>query len=448
MTSIYNGFFRFPTLTYRLPPDVVVGGVAVSFIAAILGALNAVRSAAALPPAEAMRPEAPARFRRSVLERLGLARYLSAPVRMILRNVGRHPVRAATSIIGIAASVAMLILGTFFLDSIAVLMDVQFFVIQRQDITVNFVLPASGRALHEIRRLPGVIDAEPMRAVPARLRAAQRSRIVSLQGLVANAELNRVVDVAGGPMRLPPDGLVLSLKLAEVLDARVGDLVTVEVLDGRRPIAQVKVAGIVEEYMGTSAYMEIDAVRRLVKEGGTLSGAFLKVDQAHARSLYDRLKQTPMVAGVSLKRSAIESFEKTLAETFYVMIFFNLLFSSVIAFGVVYNAARVSLSERSRELASLRVLGFTRGEISFILLGELAVVILLAIPLGLLLGYAFAGALVAAFNTELYRFPLVITPRTYAYAATAVLVAATLSGLAVRSRLDHLDLVAVLKTRE
>jgi putative ABC transport system permease protein len=155
-----------------------------------------------------------------------------------------------------------------------------------------------------------------------------------------------------------------------------------------------------------------------------------------------------MVAGVSLKRSAIDSFEKTLAETFYVMILFNLLFSSVIAFGVVYNAARVSLSERSRELASLRVLGFTRGEISLILLGELAVVVALAIPIGMLLGYAFAGLLVAAFNTELYRFPLVITPRTYGYAASAVLVAATLSGLAVRRRLDHLDLVAVLKTRE
>jgi putative ABC transport system permease protein len=367
---------------------------------------------------------------------------------MILRNVGRHPVRAATSVVGIAASVAMLILGTFFLDSIAVLMDVQFFVIQRQDVTVTFVLPASGRALHEIRRLPGVIDAEPLRAVPARLRAANRSRIVSVQGLVAAAELNRVVDIAGGPVRLPADGLVLSLKLAEVLDAGVGDVVTVEVLDGRRPTSQVAVAGIVEEYMGTSAYMEIDALRRLVKEGDTLSGAFLKIDSAEADALYTRLKGTPWVAGVSLKRSAIESFEKTLAETFYVMIFFNLLFSSVIAFGVVYNAARVALSERSRELASLRVLGFTRGEISFILLGELAVVIVLAIPLGLVLGYLFAGALVAAFNTELYRFPLVITPRTYAYAATAVLVAATLSGLAVRSRLDHLDLVAVLKTRE
>ena len=448
MTSLYNEFFRFPALEYQLPPGVVAGGVAVSFVAAALGALNAVRRAAALPPAEAMRPEAPARYRHSILERAGLARYLSATVRMILRNVGRHPVRTATSVVGIAAAVAMLILGTFFLDSIAVLMDAQFFTIQRQDVTVNFVLPASGRALHEIRRLPGVIAAEPTRAVPARLRAAQRSRIVSIQGLVSRPELNRVVDVRGGAMQLPPGGLVLSLKLAEVLGARVGDVVTMEVLDGRRPVASIPVVGIVEEYMGTSAYMEIDALRRLIKEGATLSGAFLKIDSSAAAELYARLKDIPLVAGVSLKQSAIESFEKTLAETFYVMIFFNLLFSSVIAFGVVYNAARVSLSERSRELASLRVLGFTRGEISSILLGELAVVVLLAIPVGLTLGYVFAGALVAAFNTELYRFPLVVTPRTYGYAASAVLVAATLSGLAVRRRLDHLDLVAVLKTRE
>ncbi|MGH9309095.1 MAG: ABC transporter permease [Vicinamibacterales bacterium] len=448
MTSIYNEFFRFPALTYSLPPDVVIEGVAVSFGAAALGALNAVRKAAALPPAEAMRPEPPARYKRSMLERAGLARYLSAPVRMILRNVGRHPVRAATSVVGIAAAVSMLILGTFFLDSIAVLMDVQFFVIQRQDATVTFVLPASARSIHEMGRMPGVISAEPMRAVPARLRAAQRSRIVSVQGLVARAELNRVVDVAGGAVRLPPGGLVLSLKLAEVLDAHVGDVLTMEVLDGQRPVRQVPIVGVVEEYMGTAAYMEIDALRRLIGDSETLSGAFLTIDSARADALYRHLKDTPLVAGVSLKRSAIESFESTLAETFYVMIFFNLLFSSVIAFGVVYNAARVSLSERSRELASLRVLGFTRGEISFILLGELAIVVVLAIPVGMVLGYVFAAALVAAFNTELYRFPLVVTPRTFAFAASAVLVAAAMSALAVRRRLDHLDLVEVLKTRE
>jgi putative ABC transport system permease protein len=327
-------------------------------------------------------------------------------------------------------------------------MDQQFFVIQRQDVTVSFVLPMSARALHDMGRLPGVQYAEPMRAVPARLVAANRSRIVSIQGLVAEPELQRVLDVRSGPVRLPPGGLVLSLKLAEVLDASLGDVVTVEVLDGRRPVRHVPVAGIVEEHMGTSAYMEIDALRRLIGEGGSLSGAFLKIDTAQSAQLYRELKAIPAVAGVALKGTAIESFEKTLAETFYVMIFFNLLFSGVIAFGVVYNAARISLSERSRELASLRVLGFTRGEISFILLGELAVVTALAIPIGLVLGYLFAGALVAAFNTELYRFPLVIYARTYAYAATVVIVAASLSGLAVRRRLDHLDLVAVLKTRE
>jgi len=313
---------------------------------------------------------------------------------------------------------------------------------------VTFVEPVSGRAIYDIERLPGVLTAEPFRAVPARLKAAQRSRIVSAQGLLARPELNRVVDVNGGPMPLPPDGLVLSLKLAQVLDVKIGDLVLVEVLDGRRSEGLVPVSGIIEEYMGTSAYMNVDGLRRITREGDAISGAFLKVDAAATDRLYRELKDTPKVAGVGLKRSAIESFQKTLADTFNVMIFFNLLFSSVIAFGVVYNAARVSLSERSRELASLRVLGFTRGEISFILLGELASVILMAIPVGMVLGYVFAGVLVAAFNNELYRFPLVITPRVYAYAASAVIVAGTLSGLTVRRQLDHLDLVAVLKPRE
>ena len=448
MTSMYNEFFRFPTLMYHMPPNVVVVGVLVSFVASGLGALNAVRRVAALPPAEAMRPEAPPHYGRSVAERMGLARFLSAPVRMILRNVGGHPVRAATSVSGIAAAVALLILGTFFLDSIAVLMEQQFFVVQRQDVTVNFVLPASGRSLYEVGRLPGVMHAEPTRALPARLRAAQHARIVSVQGLVAQPDLNRVVDVNGTAMRLPPGGLVLSLKLSQVLDAQVGDEILIEVLDGRRRTEFVRVSGIVEEYMGTSAYMEIDALRRLAGEGDTLTGAFLKVDPALTDALYARLKDIPAVAGVGLKRTSINSFNKTLGETFYVMIFFNLLFSGVIAGGVVYNAARVSFSERSRELASLRVLGFTRGEISFILLGELAVVTIIAIPVGLLVGYLCAAALVAAFNTELYRFPLVVTSRTFAFAATSVIVAATLSGLAVRRRLDHLDLVAVLKTRE
>jgi putative ABC transport system permease protein len=448
MVTLYNDFFRFPTLQYHLPPWVIVSAGAVSFAAGLLGAIEAVRRAITLPPAEAMRPEPPARYRRSVLEGAGLRRALSPAARMVLRNVGRHPVRAATSVVGIALAIAMLIVGTFSLDAIDVLMDVQFQAAQRQDMTVSFVEPASAAAFHEIARLPGVLQAEPIRTVAARLRVGHRSRQLAVIGLVAEPYLNRVVDAEGHVLTLPPEGLVLSEKLAEILHARAGDRVTIEVLEGARPIREAPVAAIVSEYMGMAAYMEIDALRRLMREGPTISGAFLQVDPAGRGALYRRLKATPRIAAASLKDAAIESFERTLAETMNVMIFFNLLFASVIAFGVVYNAARVSLSERSRDLASLRVLGFTRAEISSILLGELGVVTVAAIPVGMLLGYLFAAWIVTVMDTELYRFPLVIRPRTYAYGVIAVVVAATLSGLVVRRRLDRLDLVAVLKTRE
>ena len=448
MIEIYNDFFRFPILQYRLAPWVMIGAVAVSFVAGILGALEAVRRVLALPPAEAMRPEPPARYRRSWIERMGLRHLLSPATRMVLRNIGRHPVRAATSVFGIGLAVSMLILGRFSLDSIDVLMDVQFNAAQRHDMMISFFEPASRSAIHEVSRLPGVIHAEPLRAVSARIRFGHRSRQLAITGLVAEPYLNRVLDATRGPVRLPAEGLVLTRKLAAILGARLGDTVTIEVLEGRRPIRQANVSAVVEEYMGTAAYMEIGALHRLMREGAALSGAFLQVDEAAIDTLYGQLKAMPRVAGVSIKNAAVESFEKTLGETMYVMTFFNLLFAGVIAFGVVYNAARISLSERSRDLASLRVLGFTRAEISSILLGELGILTVIAIPIGFVLGYLFAGLLVLLFDTELYRFPLVIQPRTYAYSATAVAVAAVLSGLAVRRHLDQLDLVAVLKTRE
>ena len=341
-----------------------------------------------------------------------------------------------------------MVVGTFFIDAMDELVDVQFNIAQRQDVTVSFVEPVSARARYELERLPGVKDLEPMRSVPARLRFGHRSRQLAITGLPARARLNRVVNSALQPIELPPDGLVLSSKLGELLNVSRGDTVIVEVLEGERPHRAVVVADLVEEYMGMSAYMEIGAIRRMMREGGTLSGASMAVDRADLERLYQRLKETPAVAGVNLKWTAIENFEKTLQQNMDIMIFFNIMFAGVIAFGVVYNAARIALSERSRELASLRVLGFTRAEISGILLGELAVVTWVAVPLGLVLGYGLAAWTVAAFDTELYRFPLVVSGRTFAVSALTVIVAAVLSGLAVRRKLHRLDLVAVLKTRE
>ena len=449
MMSIYNELFQFPALTYRLLPSVVTSGVLISLLADVLGAATGVRRAVRLPPAEAMRPQPPARYRVSLVERLGIQGLLSQPARIVLRNIQRQPVRSLASVTGIAFSVAMLIAGTFSLDAMDEMMDVQFSVAQHQDVTVTFVEAASAAARHELQRMPGVLTVESTRSIPARLRFGSRSRQLAISGLPEVPRLSRVLEVTDlSPVTLPPDGLVVSRKLAEILAIDRGDVVRVEVLLGARPVREVVVADVVKEYMGLSAYMEINSLRRLLRESETLSGGFITVDPSRLDALYRVLKATPVVAGVTLKGAALESFEETFAENINVMIFFNVLFAGIIAWGVVYNAARMSLSERSRELASLRVIGFTRAEISSILLGELAVLTCVAIPAGLLVGYGLAALVVTLFDTELYSFPLAVAPRTYALSTLAVLTATVLSGLLVRRKLDSLDLVEVLKTRE
>jgi len=448
MIGMYNGYFRFPFLDYRLTPAVVLGAVAFALAAAVIGALGAVWQAVRLPPAEAMRPEPPATYRSAWIERLGLRRFLSQPARIVLRNLQRNPLRTLASVVGIGFSAGLLIIGLFFLDSIDVLMDLQFNQIQRQDLTVSFVEPRSSSAFREISRLPGVLDTAPARTLAVRLRAGHRSRQTAIVGIEAEPRLQRVVDSSYRPLALPATGLVLSNKLAETLHVQRGSTVTIEVLEGTRPVRQAAVTALVDEYMGAAAYMRLDALRRLMREGPNVTGAYLRIDPQQAQELYRRIKLIPAVAGVALKSAAIGEFEKQMDEMMGVFIFFNILFAAIITVGVVYNVARIALSERQHELASLRVLGFTRAEISSILLGELAVLTVLAIPLGLLMGYGLAAFMVESFDTELYRFPLIVSARTYAVSALVVLLASAGSSLLVQRRLRHLDLVAVLKNKE
>ena len=448
MIGLYNDFFRFPFLEYRLSLDVVLGAVAISLVAAIVGAASAVYQAVRLPPAEAMRPEPPAKYRRTLSERLGLGHLLSQPTRIILRNLERRPGRALVSIFGIAIAGAMMVIGLFVLDSIDELLWVQWNVVQRQDMTLTFLEPRSPEAIHEIERWPGVIAVEPMRGVAARLRFGPRYREVQILGLDPDAHLQRVIDVSLEPVPLPPEGLVLTATLAELLGVRPGEEVEIEVLEGKRPKRRVPLTATVEEYMGTSAYMDKAALHRLLRESEVASGALLRLDPAMAETLYQRIKKVPLVAGSALKSAMIESFRKTTQENMGIMVLFNALFAGIICFGVSYNAARIALSERSRELASLRVIGFTKGEIAYILLGEQALLNLVALPLSVLLGSGLALWMVELLATELYRFPYVITLKVCGAAMLVIVAAAVFSGLVVRRKLEKLDLVAVLKTRE
>lgn len=448
MTRMYSQFYHFPIFGFHLDPFLVVSAVIVAVLAGVGGTLSAVHRAAQLPPAVAMRPEPPADYRPTLLERIGLTHWLSQTERMILRHLERYPVKAGITIFGIATAVAVLVVGRFAVDSLDFIMEVQFQRAQLQDLSVAFVEPRPYRAVHEMVHLSGVTACEPFRSVPVRLRFGHRSRRQAILGIPSDLRLQRLLDENLRPVNLPPDGLVMSSKVAELLGCRAGDRITVEVLEGERPVREVPVATLVKEFIGSSCYMNLDALNRLLREGRSVSGAYLTVDELQQTTVYQQLKETPQVASVSAKQVSLDSFRKLLAENLLKMMFINFIFSTVIAFGVVYNSAMISVSERGRELASLRVLGLTRGEISYVLLGELGLLTLLAIPLGMVLGYTLSYGLSLTLDTELYRIPLVVRPWTYARAASIVLTATIISGLFVRRKLDRLDLVAVLKTRE
>ncbi len=448
MGTIYMEFYRFPFLKYELRPEIILIATLVSTAAAVLGTLHSVRRAALLPPAQAMRPEPPARYRETLLERAGLKRLLSQPSRMIIRHISRRPLKSMLTVTGIAFACAIMMVGSFQGDAIDFIVDVQFGLSQREDIAVTFIEPTSGRALYELQGIEGIEYGEVFRTVPVRLRFRHRSYRTVIQGLQPDGDLQRLLNAELTIIDLPPSGIVLTDYLGEILGLREGDLLTVEALEGNRPVLTVPVAALVSQYLGVSAYMNIKALNRLMREGNSISGVYLAADPEYMPGIFAKIKEIPRIAGTEIRERAITNFYETMGETILIFTFINTLLAGIIAFGVVYNSARIALSERSRELASLRVLGFTRGEISYILLGELSLLTLTALPVGFLIGRFMCAYIAANLKTDLYRVPLILEASTYAFAAIVVLVCACISGLIIKRKLDHLDLIAVLKTRE
>jgi putative ABC transport system permease protein len=448
LVRLFARYFRFPSL--HLHPDlrVMLIATAISAAAACLGTLSAVWGAVSLAPAEAMRPEPPVRFHAGFIESLGLRAFLSPASRMIVRNLDRRRMRAFLSSLAVGFAVAILVVAWYRIDAVNRLADIQFNNLQREDVTVIFREPEPAAVAHELAHLRGVLRVELFRDTPVRIWHGNKSRRTAISGSTPDAELRRPLNAALQPVELPPEGLLLNTRLAEILGVHAGDTVSVEVLEGRRPVSDVPVTSIVDEPVGLGAYMQAAALHRLLREGPSFSGAYLKVDPLLAPGLYSCLKRTPAVTGVAVRETVRASFWKTVGESIVSTTVILVGFSCVIAFGIVYNGLRIALSERGNELAALRVLGFTRGEIGRILLGEQGLLTLLAVPAGFGLGFALSFWVAKTHSPDLLRLPFSVSTRTYIFAAAAVLAAAAASGLVVARRLQRMDLTAVLKSRE
>lgn len=448
LVNLYTIFFRFPSLEFRMDYGALGLALGISAGASMIGVLSVVWQAVKLPPAEAMRPEPPADFKPSLFERIGLTRFFSPTFRMALRNIERRPWQAVFTAAGLALATGLMVLPGAMSDSIDYLLTFQWNRQQRQDAAVFLVEPASGKGFHDLEHLPGVIRAEPVRSVRTRLRFAHHQRKLAITGIAPGSDLNRLLDEQGAPIIMPEEGLIMSKKLAEVIGARIGDLVQVEVMEGRRPVLSIPIRGLVTDFAGVAAYMDIRALRRLMKEGDTINGAYLAIDHSRWDEFMREVKDTPRAAVVMVKRDQLESFRKTTAQSIGLIRKLYFVLAVIVAFGVVYNSARIALSERSRELATLRVVGFRLGEVRGVLLGELGILVLCALPGGLLFGKGLAMFIMASFSTETVRMPIVIESSTYSVAIGVVLTAAALSFALVSRMLSKLDLVGVLKARD
>lgn len=446
MARVYAKFYSFPFLLFAPDPRVYAIAALVTLAAATAGALQPVRAVLSLPPAVAMAPPAPADYRQA--GRLARALPLRQTSRMVARHLLRWPMRTATSVLGIAMAVAVLVASLWSIGSIDYMIDVTYSRAERQDVRISFVAAEPSAALQDARALPSVLAAEPFRAVLARISNGPRSKRLSVEGRTADADLSRVLAPDLRPMPMPSHGLILSEALAEALAVTRGERVTVEFLEGRRRILSLPVSGISLGYVGLGAAMEIGALNRAMGEGALISGVNLAVDPAGTAEFFAAARAAPKTGFLNVTALTVGRFRATLAENITIMITVYTSLATIIAVGVVYNFSRIALSEQGRELASLRVLGFTRAEVAGVLFTELAVVVLLAQPLGWLIGHGIGLAMAASFASDLFRVPFVMGREVYATASLVVIAAAILSALAIRGRIDRLDLVAVLKTRE
>jgi putative ABC transport system permease protein len=448
LVEMYHLFFRFPQLDFLLDSHVLVAAAFVSAMAAFVGVAGAVRRAVRLPPAEAMRPEPPARFQPAFLERVGAGHWFSASFRMAMRNIERRPVRSGLTCIALALATGILIVPNSFRDGVAYVIDFQWDVIQRQTVTLSLVEPGPSRALADFEHMPGVAHAEPFRFVPVELRAGPINRRLLIQGLPERGTLSRVIDARPQQLTLPARGIIMSAKLADVLHVKPGDEVIAKVLEGEERELAVPVAGLAEDFAGMAAYMERHALNRLLLEGDRISGAHVVVDGSRWPDFVAAVKNTPKIAGCVIKNSLREGFRQTTAQSIGLLQKMYLMFATTVAFGIIYNSARISLSERARELATLRVLGFTRREVGAVLVGELVILTALALPFGLAIGSGMARGIISTVNTETVRLPLVLTPANYAFAVLVVALASTLSALFAARKLAEIDLVSALKAPE
>jgi len=446
MLSLYGEYYQFPNLKLIVNPMLLLQGFGVGMVAGIAGALFSIINVLKLNPAQAMRPPMPESFSRIPFERL--MQSLPTQGKMILRNLFQRPFRTILSSLGISTSVMIMVIGTFMYDAVDNMLELQFDLLQRESVTINFFGPVSSDVELDIAKQKAVLFAEGYRLVPIRIRSGTLTKEILLQGIPKGAELRRLIS-EGEKILTPPDtGILLNLQVAQKFGISTGQEIQLEILEGNRKKVKVIVEGTVSEILGQGAYMEKSAVNKLLGEGNSLNLLVLRTDANEEISLLRKLKSIPKIAGVTTRAGTLKVFHEMTARSMLATTLILMIFACVIAVGVVYNTAMIALSERAFELGSLRILGFNKREVFSILAGELTVETLVALPIGCLTGYWFAYMMFTSVETEGFNVPLNISLTTYGIALLTTIFTSLISFIILYFKIKSMDLISILKVRE
>jgi putative ABC transport system permease protein len=448
VAGVYANVYKIPGLGFTAGPGVYLNAILITLIAALAGSVQAVRKAVALPPAAALAPPAPTGYGRSrgLIDRFTAA--LDGKSRMVARRILRFPRRSATTVVGIALATALMVTTQHFPLSMDRIISVTFGVAQRMDAMLAFAEAADEQILRDVAHLPGVLHVEPIRSADVVFEAGSRRERNSISGVPEHAQLNRLLDDRATAVAVRRDGLTLSENLAAKLAVGPGDTVRLTATDGHRASVELPVVAIVRPYLAASSYMELEALSRILREPGRVTAAYILLDRRERDAFSAQAKELPRIISVSYLDNARTSMEELLSQGSG---FFNgmfILFSMLMAAGVAFSSARVTLAEQERDLATLRVLGFGRREASYVLLAEIGALLLVALPIGAVLGRILSAWLMSQFQTDMFTFPYVTAAIAYAKPVLFVGVAVMAAALLVRRGVDRLDLVGVLKSRD
>lgn len=446
--GLYANFFRFPTIDFSLSGEAIILGFVAGLVPGWIAVGRALSRVIALKPAEALRPPNPPAFHESVFEKLGFTSGLSLFSKMIIRPLVFKPVRLLMSILGMAAALAILIQGSFWTDMIDFMIHRQFQEMHREDLTVRLANPKASVVINELKKIPGVILAEGERTVPVRIQYRNLKREIAFMGLNPESQMSRALDLKGRILRPNEGGVLLSRYFEKEYALKPGDEVEFQLLEGEQTVFRAPVVAFTDDLMGQQAYARKSDLHRWLKEPEIFDSVVLKIDPKMANSIYIKLKEHPEVISVMVRKLFLKSFSETTGGMIIAFTFILFLFAVAIAGAVMYNTARISYSERSWELASLRILGFGIVPTFHILFFDLAIQVLLALLPGLFLGYFLAYLSTNLIHNDTFQFPLVIDNSTYAIAVLVLILTFILSGVFLYRRVSHLDFSKALKARE